>query len=116
MAVVVTGATGLIGQPLVAALVDVGVSVRVVSQDPARAAGSFAADVGVHGWGADELKEALRGSSGVVNLAGEDLFGRRWSRAQKTRLRASRVDRTRELVAAIGAAIRAMETDRGEKQ
>jgi uncharacterized protein (TIGR01777 family) len=44
---------------------------------------------------------ALDGADAVINLAGEPLVGRRWSRARKAELAASRVIPTRSLVAAI---------------
>jgi hypothetical protein len=42
----------------------------------------------------------------VVNLAGEPIAGKRWTRAQKTRLRSSRIDTTRTIVQAIADAQR----------
>ena len=44
---------------------------------------------------------ALDGAGAVINLAGEGLADRRWTRARKAALRASRVNSTRSLVAAI---------------
>src|SRR5215831_17618864 len=44
---------------------------------------------------------ALDGADAVINLAGEPLVGRRWSRVRKAELAASRVIPTRSLVAAI---------------
>jgi uncharacterized protein len=43
----------------------------------------------------------MDGAAAVVNLAGESLAARRWSPAQKRRVRDSRFDATRSLVAAI---------------
>jgi uncharacterized protein (TIGR01777 family) len=44
---------------------------------------------------------ALDGADGIVNLAGEPIAAKRWSDAQKAKLRASRIDSTGALVAAI---------------
>jgi hypothetical protein len=44
------------------------------------------------------LRSAIAGVEAVIHLAGEPVVGRRWSAAQKLRLRASRVDFTRLLV------------------
>lgn len=43
----------------------------------------------------------LSGFDAVVNLAGEPVFGKRWSDAVKAEIRASRVDGTRKLVEAM---------------
>ena len=48
--------------------------------------------------------KALAGAGAVVNLAGESIAARRWSPAQKARLRQSRLLATRSLTAAICAA------------
>ncbi len=43
----------------------------------------------------------LRGTDAVVHLAGENIAGRRWSKAQKERIRESRVRGTRALAEAV---------------
>ena len=47
------------------------------------------------------LVAAVNGADAVVNLAGEPIAGKRWTRAQKARLRSSRIDTTRTIVEAI---------------
>lgn len=95
MRVVVTGATGLIGRRLVAALRERGDEVTALSRDPA------------HGERWDPLREpapahALAGREAVVHLAGEPI-AQRWSAAAKRAIRHSRVQGTRNLVQGIAA-------------
>ncbi len=104
MNVLVTGATGLIGRRLVAALAGRGDVVTVLSRSPARS--PFDAAVRVVGW--DPLSgppaaDALAGVDAVMHLAGEPV-AQRWSAKVKTAILRSREDGTRNLVAGIAAA------------
>lgn len=91
MRILVTGSSGLIGSALVAALeadeIDV---VRMLRRAPTL--GERAARWDPAAGSIDT--EALEGLDGVVHLAGEGIAERRWSAAQKQRIRASRVDGT----------------------
>ncbi len=98
MRVTLTGATGLIGTTLVAALVGDGAEVTVLSRDPARAQ----AKLGVPAVEWDPLSEpaprpALEGRDAVVHLAGENV-AQRWSASAKRAIRESRTIGTRHLV------------------
>lgn len=98
--ILVTGGTGFIGVPLVKALLREGHDVTVLTRDRAGAARRFehASDGKisfVESLGALDPSAPL---DAVVNLAGEPLAGRRWSKAQQERLFASRVDLTERLV------------------
>jgi uncharacterized protein (TIGR01777 family) len=104
MRVAVTGATGLIGTKLVAALTARGDEVTVVSRDPGRASGKL----GVEAVAWDPLAgpapaAALAGRDGVVHLAGEPV-AQRWSAEAKERIRTSRALGTANLVAGLRAA------------
>jgi hypothetical protein len=100
--VVIAGATGFLGQSLVRTLRADGHDVFVLTRKPPRegahtirwepngAAGAWAAQ--------------LDGADAVVNLAGEPIAARRWTRAQKQRIFDSRILATRSLVAAISSA------------
>ncbi len=101
-----TGATGLVGTALVRSLRADEVAVRVVSRSPDRAASHFGSGVEGFGWDADSLARAVDGADVVVNLAGENLFARRWNTAFKARCRSSRVEATTGLVEAIGRSAR----------
>jgi hypothetical protein len=110
--VAVTGATGLIGPPVVAALQDAGAQVSVLSRDPERAHKRLERDgkdaVEAHAW--DLMSEpapaaALAGADAVVHLAGENI-AQRWSAHAKQAIRESRVTGTRNLLAGIRQAER----------
>jgi uncharacterized protein (TIGR01777 family) len=96
MRVTVTGATGLIGAPLVALLRERGHDVTILSRNP---------DVGER-WdpaAGPAPASALAGRDAVVHLAGERL-DQRWTADAKRRITDSRVTGTRHLVAGIRAA------------
>jgi uncharacterized protein (TIGR01777 family) len=96
MTILVTGAGGLIGSALVPALRDAAHSVLRATRGPAGAPDqvSWEPASGRLGPGAFE---------GIVHLAGESLASGRWTAARRERLRTSRVDATRALVAELAA-------------
>jgi uncharacterized protein (TIGR01777 family) len=103
--VTVTGATGLIGRQLVAALRAQGAHVTVLSRDPARARAQLG-DVEAVAWeplGEPAPADALAGRDAVVHLAGEPV-AQRWSGRTKRAIRESRVTGTRNLLAGLGRA------------
>jgi uncharacterized protein (TIGR01777 family) len=103
--VTLTGATGLIGPAMIAALRDRGDEVTVLTRDPERAQAQLGADVQALRW--DPLSEpapaqALAGRDTVVHLAGEPV-AQRWSERAKRGIRDSRVVGTRNLVRGLRA-------------
>ncbi len=101
MRVFVTGATGLIGRPLCAALVAAGHEVVALS----RAAGPRGLPAAVKVVQADPAaagawQEELGSCDACVNLAGEPVAGR-WTAARKARIRESRVLATRHVAEAV---------------
>jgi uncharacterized protein (TIGR01777 family) len=84
--VVVTGASGLIGTRLRAALRARGVPLRLISRTA-----RVTEEPGEEWLAWEDLALAVRGASAVVNLAGEPVAGRRWTAAVKTKIRHSRV-------------------------
>ena len=106
MRVTVTGATGLIGSRLVAALARRGDEVTVLSRDPARARERLGSGIEAVAWdplGEPAPADALAGRDGVIHLAGEPV-AQRWSTAAKERIRTSREVGTANLVAGLRSA------------
>ncbi len=102
MKILVTGSTGLVGKPLVAALVKEGHSVCRLVRSETNVnddAGGFNV-----AWNpaTGELGGAAVGADAVVNLAGASIAEGRWTEKRKAELRSSRVDMTRVLIAALG--------------
>jgi len=101
-AIVVTGATGLVGRRLVDALRAAGSAVRVVSRraDPE----GFDPRVEVATWDGRHLEaKALRGARALVHLAGEPIFAWPLTAQRRRRIHDSRIESTRELVASLAA-------------
>lgn len=92
--VVLAGGTGLVGRRLREALASAGVSVTVLTRNPAGVPGGAA-------W--EDLPRVLEGADAVINLAGEGIADRRWSPARRKALVDSRVDTTRRITAALAA-------------
>jgi len=88
--ITVTGATGLIGTKLVAALLERGDEVTVLSRRPKEAQRKLGVEA--VGWDPETGPapvDALAGRDGVVHLAGEPI-AQRWTRESKERIRSSR--------------------------
>jgi uncharacterized protein (TIGR01777 family) len=104
--VTVTGASGLIGTALLAALVARGDEVSVLSRDlegSRRRLRSAGLAANVYGWQPMHERaplSALAGRDAVVHLAGESI-AQRWSASAKARIRESRQLGTRNLVSSL---------------
>jgi uncharacterized protein len=99
MRVAITGSSGLIGTALAEALLRDGQQVVRLVRHPPRQPGEVrwdpqAADGGLH-------PAAFDGVDAVVHLSGAPIAGGWWTQARKRELRASRVQSTRALVAAL---------------
>ncbi|MBL8627525.1 MAG: TIGR01777 family oxidoreductase [Myxococcales bacterium] len=104
--VVVSGATGMIGPPLVRALIDRGDRVTVWCRDEARARaalGDAITAVAATYETPGPWLEAARGADAIVHLAGEPIAGGRWDARRKQAIRDSRVESTRVIVEALAA-------------
>lgn len=111
MKVIIAGGTGLIGRQLTKELVEHDHIVVILSRNPGKATSLpqsvevFAWDgITTRGWG-----DLIDGSQAVINLAGENIGGEgflpsRLTETRKQRIRDSRIDSTKALVAAIEAA------------
>jgi uncharacterized protein (TIGR01777 family) len=111
MRVIIPGGTGLIGRRLCPLLAAGGHKVIVLTRDPARAgpAGDLPPDVRLHGWDTrtgQGWAHLITGDTAVVNLAGENPAGVRWTDEFKHKVLQSRLDATAAVLDAIGAAVR----------
>jgi uncharacterized protein len=105
--VAVTGATGLIGSALLAALREREAHVTVLSRDPAQALAGLGADarapVEAMRWKPIEEPapaKAFAGRDAVIHLAGENV-AQRWTARARRAIRDSRVVGTRHLLAGL---------------
>ncbi|TNE78011.1 MAG: TIGR01777 family protein [Gammaproteobacteria bacterium] len=97
--VLVTGGTGFIGQVLCRELLARGYDLTVLSRQPDDQVKAICGRVK----SASSLKELESGSGfdAVINLAGEGIADKRWSKARKKALRDSRILLTKELVSVV---------------
>jgi hypothetical protein len=103
MRVIITGGTGLIGRPLAAGLAAAGHEVIVLSRAPERVTG-LPAGVRAERWDARSAEgwgPLADGAGAIVNLAGENIGGKRWTAKQKQMIIASRVNAGRAVVDAV---------------
>jgi uncharacterized protein (TIGR01777 family) len=104
MRVTVTGATGMLGRPLVDELLDRGDEVTVLTRDAARAARLFGGRAIAEEWadpkGEQPPRSALGGRDGVIHLLGEPV-AQRWTDDARREIRDSRVLATRNLVSGL---------------
>jgi uncharacterized protein (TIGR01777 family) len=102
MKIVIAGGSGFIGEPLVRRLVARGDDVAVLTRNPAnvRAGRPLQWDGRSQGaWSAEAAAADV-----VINLAGENIAGSRWTDARKRQLIDSRLHATRALVEAFRSA------------
>ncbi len=106
MRVIIAGGSGLIGRALTQHLCAQGYAVVVLSRQPHTVTGlpEGADAAGWDGSSSEGWEHLVDGAHAVVNLAGEGIASRRWTYAQKRRLRDSRIRSTHGIVAAIRAA------------
>ena len=102
MKIVITGATGFIGSALVKKLHASGYKPVLLSRRH-RQTSAFQNAVSVS-WNPEnenEIVKEIDGADAVINLAGEPIVGKRWSKIQKMKILESRVRATRTVVHSI---------------
>jgi uncharacterized protein (TIGR01777 family) len=100
MKCIVSGGTGFIGRPLVDLLLAQGHYVGVYSRQPGKAARNAVATYLWDPLAGAPPEDSVHDMDAVLHLAGETV-AQRWDPATKERIRASRVDGTRNLVDVI---------------
>lgn len=103
MEIFITGGTGFIGWHLAKTLMDLGHHLTIVSRTPEKykiyesERRTFAA------WQTD-LSNLISKSDAIINLAGENLFEKRWTEKVKKHIRSSRINVTTALLEGINKA------------
>ena len=106
MRVTIAGATGFVGSRLVAALKARGDEVTALSRGAGRASERLGVEAAAWDWTAGPAPaEALAGRDAVVHLAGETV-SQRWNAKVRAKIRDSREQGTRQLVAGLAAGTR----------
>jgi uncharacterized protein len=103
---VIIGATGLIGRHLVKLLEQHSYESVIVSRNAETAKLFFGEKHNCISWDgktAAALAPSLEGADAVVNLAGENIAGGRWTKERKRKILSSRTDSTNAIVDAINA-------------
>lgn len=101
MKILITGATGLIGGSLTRQLLHLSHELTVLTRNVDTARDKFGDRVSY--WPSLDKQRSLDGFDAVINLAGEPIADKRWSKAQKERLCRSRWDLTERLAVLIAA-------------
>ncbi|HKI05919.1 MAG TPA: TIGR01777 family oxidoreductase [Thermoanaerobaculia bacterium] len=102
MRVVITGGSGLIGSELAQDLGSAGHEVVILTRNTAKAA--LPANTRAVQWDgrtAEGWSSLLDGDTAIVHLAGDSIAAGRWSDAKKRRIRESRVESGKAVIAAI---------------
>lgn len=101
MKILITGASGLIGRRLSETLLGQSHEITVLTRAPERAAKILGPKIGL--WRTLADKTSLDGFDAVINLAGEPIADKRWTKDQKHKLCDSRWQLTEKLAQLINA-------------
>lgn len=107
MKIVIAGGTGFIGKEVVKRLLDRGHDVVVLSRRINAFKDVASSQLKIELWDAKTAglwKSQLDGADAVINLTGEGIAGKRWTRPQKQILRNSRLESAAALIEAIRSA------------
>ena len=105
MKIAITGGTGFVGTRLVPKLLDAGHEVTVLVRNEQKAKDVLPDGVTITKYDlydVESVKAGIEGAEAVINMAGANLFSKRWSGRYMKEIRDSRVVGTRTLVQAMG--------------
>lgn len=94
MKILIFGATGFIGKSLIEYLVSANYLVQIVSRNSIRAKSLFKSKVNLIEWdfkSIEDLIKIIESTDVIINLAGENIAARPWSKSQKRKILNSRV-------------------------
>lgn len=103
MNILITGATGFVGEELRPFLLKDGHNLVIVTRNPKKHEDEAARNQQFISWEGDLIK-AMNECDAVIHLAGENLFGKRWTDEVKKKILNSRVQTTNQLVEAMQTA------------
>lgn len=98
--ILVTGGTGFIGSYLCNELLKQGHFISIITRSPDKYSEEQSKNLQYIGWG-DDLVSAMEETDVVINLVGENLFGKRWTDSVKKSIYNSRIESTKNLVQAM---------------
>lgn len=105
MKILITGATGFVGSALTKKLLDQGHEIHILTRNRQNLASLFQNPrVSAFEWPDTSTLpplECIDGINGVINLMGENIAAKRWSKEQKSKLHTSRVESTINLTSLI---------------
>ncbi len=102
--VLITGATGLVGQHLIPLLFEKNYEVHILARNLSKAKELYAFPIHIHQWDAisDEAPEdILKKTDVLINLIGEGIADKRWTHKRKALLQDSRIIPTQKLTDAL---------------
>lgn len=100
MNILITGGTGFVGEELRPFLLKEGHNLVIVTRNPKKHSDEAAKNQRFISWN-DNLSLEMNEIDAVINLAGENIFGKRWTDEVKNRILESRIQSTRQLVEAM---------------
>lgn len=108
MKILITGATGFVGKQLTNQLLNLGHNVNILTRDIHKAHDLFNQHPSLTAFEWNNFLElppaqAVMGIDGVINLMGENIAAKKWTKDQKIILKESRVDSTMNLIKQIEA-------------